>query len=94
MNNSQRAVISGALGISLFVFSQWFIGRWDSGSQNFGWVAYSPLSNTVHYPRHLLCPWVVLLIYLILTLLWMMTSVALFHRTTITIDGSKRTIDP
>lgn len=89
LNNSQRAVISVALGVSLFLFAQWLIGYWEFGSQNFGWVAYAPLSNTVHFPRNLLHPWVVLLIYLFLTGLWMTMSIALFHRKPIENDSSE-----
>ena len=79
LNTGQRIVIIVALGISLHLIGQWLIGYWEFGSRDFGWVAYAPLSNTAFPGRILLHPWVILLIHLLLTIVWMVISIALLH---------------
>lgn len=79
LNLGQRFVIVIALGVSLYLFAQWLIGYWEFGSSGFGWVAYAPLSTAGPLPRVLLHPWVVFLIRLLLTLIWMMLSIALLR---------------
>jgi hypothetical protein len=80
LNTGQRVVIVVALGISLHLVGQWLIGYWEFGSRDFGWVGYAPLSNTAFPGRILLHPWVILLIHLLLTTVWMVISMALLQQ--------------
>jgi hypothetical protein len=69
-----------ALGISLYLFGQWLIGYWEFGGRAFVWVAYAPLSDSILAPRRLLDPWVILLVWLFLTLVWTFVSIILLGR--------------
>ena len=91
LNTGQRAVIVVAFGIFLFLFGQWLIGYWEFGSQNFGWVAYSPMNYAGSMPRILLHPWVILVIRLLLTTVWMTFSIAILHRGSNENDESQAT---
>ncbi|MGD0881894.1 MAG: hypothetical protein ABSB09_10030 [Acidimicrobiales bacterium] len=74
---AQRAVVVIGMGIALYLFGQWLIGFWEGGSAgSFGWVAYAPLSGATNPPVILLHPWVRLLIWLALTTVWVLASVA------------------
>jgi hypothetical protein len=77
LNRTQRIVIVIGLGLGLYACGGWITTR-GSGS---GWVAYAPLSNTpgpsdavggVH-------PWVRLLIWLALIVIWVLASVWLLR---------------
>src|ERR1700722_16371338 len=77
LNRIQRIVITIGLGLGLYVFGGWITTR---GSSGFGWVAYAPLSNTAQSdPIGGLHPWIRLLIWLALILIWVMASVWLLR---------------
>ena len=66
LNLPQRIVLVIGWGAML-----WFFGLWVTGiGTAFGWVAYAPLSNTFAGPGGL-HPWVRLLIWLVLVVVWM-----------------------
>ena len=75
LNSGQRLVLVVGLGLALYVFGGWVTTR----NTFSGWVAYAPLSNTVNVPGSGLHPWVRLLIWLALILVWVLASVALLH---------------
>ncbi len=84
-NFRQRAVVIVGFGAGLFFFGSWLTTR--GGRQ--GWVAYAPLSNTVNasYPPGVgLQPWVRLLIWLALVVVWVVVGVILLR--------SRRAADP
>ena len=66
------------LGVALYVFGGWITTRGGPGS---GWVAYAPLSTTPDAPDGIvgLHPWVRLLIWLALVLIWVIASVLLLR---------------
>ncbi len=67
------------LGAGLYFLGSWLTTR-DGGQ--LGWVAYAPLSgavNTADLPRAGLQPWVRLLIWLALILLWVVAGVILLR---------------
>lgn len=74
-NSRQRLVVVVGFGIALYFFGGWITTR-DTFS---GWVAYAPLSSTVNVPGSGLHPWVRLLIWLALILVWIVTSVVLLR---------------
>ena len=75
MNSGQKLVIVVGLGIALH-----FFGGWATTHNTFsGWVAYAPLSSTVNVPGGGLHPWVRLVIWLVLIVVWVLTSVALLR---------------
>jgi hypothetical protein len=76
MNHRQRVVVVVGLGFALYVFGQWATTRGGA----FGWVAYAPLSRATFSPPGYLHPWVQLLIWLGLTVVWVATSVVLLRR--------------
>ena len=75
MNIAQRIVLVIALGAGLGLFGEWVTTR-DSAT---GWVGYAPLSNATFTSAGALHPWVRLLILLGLTVVWMVSSVALLR---------------
>ncbi|MGA3146967.1 MAG: hypothetical protein ABSF33_05760 [Acidimicrobiales bacterium] len=87
LNTGQRIVILIGLGVALSFFGDWATTRGQTAS---GWVAYAPLSRTVN-PGDLagsgLHPWVQLVIWLALTLIWIL--VALFLLRTAPTVGSR-----
>ena len=76
LNLAQRIVIVVGLGVML-----WFCGAWlvSIGSHApFGWVAYAPLSGSVNVPTlGGLHPWVRLIIWLIVVVVWVATSLVM-----------------
>ena len=70
------------LGVALYFFGGWITTR-GTGAQ-FGWVAYAPLSNTTDVPLGPggLHPWVRLIVWLVLILVWVGTSVILLRSPT------------
>ena len=76
MTTGQRVVIIVGLGLALGCFGAWLTTR-GIGGQN-GWVAYAPLSNTYNAPGGL-HPWVRLVIWLVLILVWVVVSVVLLR---------------
>jgi hypothetical protein len=79
LNRVQRIVIIIGLGVGLYVFGGWITTRGNAGA-GYGWVAYAPLSTTASpQPIGGLHPWVRLLIWLALILLWMIASLWLLR---------------
>jgi hypothetical protein len=80
-NRGQRVVLVVGLGVALYFFGGWFTTR-GTGAQH-GWVAYAPLSNTYNTPNVFggFHPWVRLVIWLLLILVWVVASVALLRTT-------------
>jgi hypothetical protein len=76
LNLAQRIVMVIGLGIGLDVFGQWLVSRW-AGS--YGWVAYAPLSRAVYPPVGGLHPWVRMVVWLVLTAVWVLASVSLLR---------------
>jgi heme/copper-type cytochrome/quinol oxidase subunit 1 len=76
LNLAQRIVVVIGLGIGLDVFGQWLVSR---GSGATGWVAYAPLSRAVYLPVGGLHPWVRMMVWLVLTAVWVLASVALLR---------------
>jgi hypothetical protein len=72
LNGPQRIIIVIGMGIALYLFGNWLIGSWQGGS--FGWVSYEPLSQATPPPEVILHPWVRLLIWLALTVVWAIVS--------------------
>lgn len=73
LNKSQCAVIIVGLGAVLYTFGLWFTGL--DTKLNYGWVAYSPLSN--RFDTTGLHPWLRLLIWIVLIVLWVVASATL-----------------
>jgi hypothetical protein len=81
LNVGQRVIIVVGIEISLYLLGQWAIGYWQFGSEgSSGWVAYAPLSAASTPPQVVLHPWVRLVIWLALTLVWVVSSVVLLRR--------------
>lgn len=81
LSTAQRVVIVIGLGVSFYLTGNWLIEYIQFGSRvHYGWVAYAPLQNSVAQPRDMLYTWVVLVIWLLVTLLWTMCSLAILHR--------------
>ncbi len=75
LNSGQKLVVVVGLGLALY-----FFGGWATTLNTFsGWVAYAPLSSTVNVPGGGLHPWVRLVIWLVLILVWVLASVALLR---------------
>jgi hypothetical protein len=75
LNSRQRVVVVVGLGVALYVVGDWI----TTVTSSFGWVAYAPLSNTVSEPPGGLYPWVRLVIWLVLILIWVFASVVLLR---------------
>ena len=77
-NLRQRIVVVIGLGLALV-----FLGRWITTRHRFtGWVAYAPLSRGVHtVGGTALHPGLRLLIWVALTLIWVVVSLALLRST-------------
>jgi heme/copper-type cytochrome/quinol oxidase subunit 1 len=79
LNIRQRVVVVIGVGAGLFFFGIWLTTRGAGGS---GWVAYAPLSSTVNgadLPGSGLHPWVRLVIWLTLTVVWVVVGVVLLR---------------
>ena len=72
LNVAQRVVVVSGLGIGLLFFGQWVTTR---GSLS-GWTGYAPLSNSFQLSGGMQ-PWVRLIVWLALTLVWMVISLVL-----------------
>jgi heme/copper-type cytochrome/quinol oxidase subunit 1 len=78
LSTAQRVVLVIGLGFSLYRAGQWLIEYLEFGSRAFyGWTGYAPLQNTGPHP---LSAWVVLVIWLLITLFWTVCSLAILHR--------------
>jgi heme/copper-type cytochrome/quinol oxidase subunit 1 len=75
LNGRQRVVLVIGLGVALYFVGAWIMARGHS----FGWVAYAPLSNTDIGPSVGLHPWVRLVVWLLLIVVWVVTSCVLFR---------------
>lgn len=78
-NIRQRVVVVIGFGAGLFFFGSWLTTRGEGGS---GWVAYAPLSgaiNTSGLPGPGLHPWIRLLIWLALIVVWVVVGVVLLR---------------
>lgn len=75
LNRGQRIVIVIGMAAALSALGGWITTR--GGGRQFGWVAYAPLSNTYNTPEGPggLHPWVRLVIWLALIMVWAITSV-------------------
>jgi len=75
-NRGQRIVVVVGLGVGL-----WFVGLWATvrGDVALGWVGYAPVSSGTVAPGTGLHPWVRLLIWLALTVVWSVASVAVLR---------------
>jgi heme/copper-type cytochrome/quinol oxidase subunit 1 len=81
-NVRQRVVIVIGLGVGLSFVGGWLTTRGGGGT---GWIAYAPLSTAVNVagqPGPGLHPWVRLLIWLALIVVWMVIGVALLRSRT------------
>jgi hypothetical protein len=79
LNTRQRLVIVIGLGVGLYFFGGWTTTLSETGS---GWVAYAPLSNTfntANLPGPGLHPWVRLIIWLALVVVWVLASVVVLR---------------
>jgi hypothetical protein len=77
---SQRVVLIVALGFALYVVGLWLTNL-DTHPFT-GWAAYAPLSNSTFYPyAQGLHPWVRVVIWLLLTIVWTITSLSLLRPT-------------
>jgi len=75
---SQRVVLIVALAFALYVVGMWLTNL-DTHPFT-GWVAYAPLSNTSFSPYvGGLHPWVRVVIWLLLTIVWTVTSLSLLR---------------
>ena len=81
LNLGQRIVVIVGLGVGLAVFGLWATAQ-GSPDHLVGWTGYAPLESSAAYRSSLsltfrggLHPWVQLLIWLGLTILWTVTSV-------------------
>ena len=81
LNRTQRVVIAIGFGLGLYAFGEWVTTR--GGGAPFGWVAYAPLSqaNPLDTVRGL-HPWVRLVIWLALIVVWVVVSVWLLRAPT------------
>ncbi len=67
------------LGVGLYALGGWITTRGTLAAS--GWVAYAPLSETINSPAGIsgLHPWVRLLIWLLLIMVWVITSAFLLR---------------
>lgn len=88
LNTGQRVVVIVGLGVALSLFGSWLIGHWGFGgsTNSFGWVGYAPLSHTISWPGRILHPWVRLVIWLALTMIWVAASAFLLRSRTTDLD--------
>jgi heme/copper-type cytochrome/quinol oxidase subunit 1 len=87
---SQRVVLIIALAFALYVVGIWLT---NLGTHLFaGWTGYAPLqnNNTIPYAGGLHA-WVRLVIWLLLTLVWTITSLSLLRTTPAARDESSNT---
>jgi hypothetical protein len=77
LNRAQRIVIVVGLGFGLLTLGRW-VTVLHSGVAS-GWVAYAPLSNTVNTSPGALHPWVQLVVWLVLALVWVIASLLLLR---------------
>ena len=71
-------VIVIGLGLGLYFFGGWATNRGEGA----GWVAYAPLSNGINaaaLPGSGLHPWVRLIIWLVLIIIWVAAAIALLR---------------
>lgn len=88
LSRAQRIVMIIGLGFAYDVLGQWMM---TIGSRaNFGWVAYAPLSNSETSIGGGLHPWVRLVIWMVLIVLWTGTAVLLLREHS-TSDGDTPT---
>jgi len=73
LSKAQRIVVVVALGAAFLVLGRYLVSL-GRGSA-FGWYAYSPLTSAVYRPRTGLRAWLRLIIWLVLIVLWALTSV-------------------
>ena len=80
LNHGQRVVLVVALAAALYVLGLYIMTLGNAGS---GWVAYAPLTQVAHSltgtPVAGLHPWVRLVVWLGLTVVWAGCSVALLR---------------
>jgi cytochrome bd-type quinol oxidase subunit 1 len=79
LNRGQRIVVVVALAGALF-----FVGSYVTTLGRSGWVAYAPLSEAANSsltssPLSGLHPWVRLVVWLVLIVVWAMTSLVLLR---------------
>jgi hypothetical protein len=72
LSQPQRIVIVIAFGMALGVAGTYLV---SIGQPEFGWVAYTPLSQTISSPHTGLAGWLRLLIWLLLICLWALGSI-------------------
>jgi len=73
----QRVVVVIGFGAGLYFFGSWITSR---GGTATGWTSYAPLSiNQPIPPGSGLHPWVRLVIWLVLILVWVLSSVYLLR---------------
>lgn len=78
LNRPQRLVIVVGLSATLYVLGQWLMSI--GSNLNFGWVAYAPLSK--EFAPEGLHPWVRLVIWLVLIIIWALVSATLLRSDT------------
>ncbi len=77
LNLRQRIVVVIALGVGLGFFGLWVTNQGPVGP--FGWTGYAPLRVATYGPDGGLHPWVRLLIWLALTVVWAIASIVLLR---------------
>ena len=90
LNFAQKVVVVAGLGFAFVAFGQWVTTR---GSLT-GWTGYAPLSGASFSQLGGLHPWVRLLIWLGLTLLWMLSSVFLLRSRPEPHNAAGETVEP
>ncbi len=85
LNRAQRIVMVVGLGIACYFFGAWVTSRgtgWPGGGT--GWTGYAPLTNPYDTPNLIggLHPWVRMVIWLVLVLVWVVASVLLLRSRT------------
>ena len=78
LNRAQRIVVVIGLGVALGFFGGW-VTALGSVSGAFGWTGYAPLRVATFGPESGLHPWVRLVIWLALTVVWAGTSIILLR---------------
>ena len=76
LNLAQRIIMVIGLGIGLDVFGQWLVSRGTGATR---WVAYAPLTSGGYPPVGGIHPWVRMVVWLVLTAVWVLASVALLR---------------
>ncbi len=76
LSYGQRVVLVVALGVGLGSLGSYLV---TLGSPSSGWVAYAPLTEHTGVPGIGLHPWVRLLIWLALTVVWATCSLVLLR---------------